>query len=222
MGQKTHPLGFRVGILKEDRSLWCSKKKSYIEFLKADYKIRAYIKEFWVLNKSSYSGDTEILIKRDENKKKVYIEIQAAFPKNLIGESGALLETLNKKLNLFFPSEKIMINMVEIENYYAEASILVDLLAQNLIDRVPFRKCIRTTLKRYKNAKKVKGIKVQIAGRLNGAEMARTEWVREGRVPLQTLRADIDYSSKPVHTPSGILGLKIWLFKEEILKKKTF
>jgi len=153
MGHKTHPLGFRLGIVQEDRSLWYSGTNSYISFLKEDYKIREYIYQFLLLNKVGYSGITKLIIKRDETKKRIYIE-------------------------------------------NTEASILVDVLVKKLEERVSFRMCIREILKRYRTEDELKGIKVQIAGRLNGAEIARTEWVREGRVPLQTLRANIDYSYK--------------------------
>nr|YP_011007272.1 30S ribosomal protein S3 [Scytothamnus australis]WAM64701.1 30S ribosomal protein S3 [Scytothamnus australis] len=220
MGHKTHPLGFRLGIVQEEKSLWYSGINSYVSYLQEDYKIRKFIGQFWLLNRIPYSGNTSIIIKRDEKKKKVYIEIQAAVPSRLVGESGVLLRTLDEKLSSLLKHEKVLINIVEIKNPYKEASILVDLLVQKLEERVPFRKCIRDTLKRYRSEKELNGIKVQIAGRLNGAEIARTEWVREGRVPLQTLRADIDYSYKTAQTNYGILGIKIWVFRNEILTKK--
>nr|QWK42152.1 ribosomal protein S3 [Pseudochorda nagaii] len=220
MGHKTHPLGFRLGIVQEDRSLWYSGTNSYISFLKEDYEIREYISKFLVLNNVGYSGITKIILKRDETKKRVYVEIQSVVPGRIVGKSGSLLRTLDEELSLLLKNTKVLINIVEITKPYTEASILVDVLVKKLEERVSFRKCIREILRRYRTEDELKGIKVQIAGRLNGAEIARTEWVREGRVPLQTLRANIDYSYKVAQTTYGILGIKIWLFKNEILAKK--
>nr|YP_009182437.1 30S ribosomal protein S3 [Costaria costata]ALF62981.1 30S ribosomal protein S3 [Costaria costata]WAM62447.1 30S ribosomal protein S3 [Costaria costata] len=221
MGHKTHPLGFRLGIIQEDRSLWYSGTNSYISFLKEDYTIREYISQFLISNNVGYSGITKLIIKRNETKKRVYIEIQSVVPGRIVGKSGSLLRTLDQELSALLKNKKVLINIVEITKPYTEASILVDVLVKKLEERVSFRKCIREILRRYRTEDELKGIKVQIAGRLNGAEIARTEWVREGRVPLQTLRANIDYSYKVAQTTYGILGIKIWLFKNEILAKKN-
>nr|YP_009691446.1 30S ribosomal protein S3 [Laminaria solidungula]QEG58248.1 30S ribosomal protein S3 [Laminaria solidungula]QWK43430.1 ribosomal protein S3 [Egregia menziesii] len=220
MGHKTHPLGFRLGIIQEDRSLWYSGTNSYISFLKEDYTIREYISKFLISNNVGYSGITKLIIKRNETKKRLYIEIQSVVPGRIVGKSGSLLRTLDQELSALLKNKKVLINIVEITKPYTEASILVDVLVKKLEERVSFRKCIREILRRYRTEDELKGIKVQIAGRLNGAEIARTEWVREGRVPLQTLRANIDYSYKVAQTTYGILGIKIWLFKNEILAKK--
>ena len=115
---------------------------------------------------------------------------------------------------------KVLINVIEVEQPYQEASILVDILVKKLEERVAYRKCVREILQRYRTEEALKGIKIQIAGRLNGAEIARTEWVRDGRVPLQTLLADIDHSYKTAQTTYGILGIKLWLFKNGVLTKK--
>nr|YP_010156542.1 30S ribosomal protein S3 [Laminaria rodriguezii]QQY85083.1 30S ribosomal protein S3 [Laminaria rodriguezii] len=220
MGHKTHPLGFRLGIVQKDRSLWYSGTNSYISFLKEDYTIREYISKFLISNNVGYSGITKLIIKRNETKKRLYIEIQSVVPGRIVGKSGSLLRTLDQELSALLKNKKVLINIVEISKPYTEASILVDVLVKKLEERVSFRKCIREILRRYRTEDELKGIKVQIAGRLNGAEIARTEWVREGRVPLQTLRANIDYSYKVAQTTYGILGIKIWLFKNEILAKK--
>nr|QWK42295.1 ribosomal protein S3 [Postelsia palmaeformis] len=220
MGHKTHPLGFRLGVIQEDRSLWYSGTNSYISFLKEDYTIREYISKFLISNNVGYSGITKLIIKRNKTKKRIYIEIQSVVPGRIVGKSGSLLRTLDQELSALLKNKKVLINIVEITKPYTEASILVDVLVKKLEERVSFRKCIREILRRYRTEDELKGIKVQIAGRLNGAEIARTEWVREGRVPLQTLRANIDYSYKVAQTTYGILGIKIWLFKNEILTKK--
>nr|YP_009330491.1 ribosomal protein S3 [Coccophora langsdorfii]ANS72263.1 ribosomal protein S3 [Coccophora langsdorfii] len=219
MGHKTHPLGFRLGGLQDDKSLWYSGTNTYISFLKNDYQIREYIHSFLFLNQVGYSGITKIIIRNDEIKKKVYVEIQSVVPGRIIGKAGSLLKKLDEKLQLLILDRKVLINIVEIEQPYQEASILVDILVKKLEERVVYRKCVREILQRYRTEEGLKGIKIQIAGRLNGAEIARTEWVREGRVPLQTLRADIDYSYKTAQTTYGILGIKLWLFKKEVLTK---
>nr|YP_011007412.1 30S ribosomal protein S3 [Sporochnus bolleanus]WAM64841.1 30S ribosomal protein S3 [Sporochnus bolleanus] len=222
MGHKTHPLGFRLGIVQEYRSLWYSGTNSYISFLKEDYKIREYIFKFLLLNNVAIYAISKIIIKRDDTKKKIYLEIQSVVPGRIVGKSGSLLRKLDEELSIVLKNNKVLINIVEIKKPYKEASILADILVKKLEERVSFRKCLREILQRYRIEGELKGIKVQIAGRLNGAEIARTEWVREGRVPLQTLRADIDYSYKTAQTIYGILGIKIWLFKNEILAKKIY
>lgn len=222
MGHKTHPLGFRLGIVQQDRSLWYSNKaSSYIKFLKQDFAIREVISQTLISNNVSYSGITNIIIRRQERKKKVYIEIQSVVPARIVGNSGSTIRNLDKRLSMLLNPEKVLLNIIEIKEPYAEAIILVDLLVKRLEERVSFRRCIREILQRYRTVNKLNGIKVQIAGRLNGAEIARTEWVREGRVPLQTLRADIDYCYKTAQTIYGILGIKIWLFKTEVLTEKS-
>nr|WRW10617.1 30S ribosomal protein S3 [Ascoseira mirabilis] len=219
MGHKTHPLGFRLGLIQEDRSLWYSRANSYIHLLKQDYQIREYICQFLTENKVPLAGITKMLIQRDQKKKKVYVEIQSVVPGRIIGNSGALLKILDQKLRQLITDNIVLLNIVEIKNSYIEAPILVDVIIHKLERRVTFRKCIRDTIQRYKVETDLKGIKVQISGRLNGAEIARTEWVREGRVPLQTIQANIDYSYKTAQTTYGILGVKIWLLKNEILAK---
>nr|QWK41868.1 ribosomal protein S3 [Protohalopteris sp.] len=221
MGHKTHPLGFRLGIVQQDRSLWYSNRaSSYINFLKQDYAIREVISQTLKSNNLVFSGITKIIIRRPERKKKVYIEIQSAVPSRIVGNSGSTIRNLDKRLSTLLKPEKVLLNIVEIEEPYAEAVILVDILVKKLEERTSFRRCIRAILQRYRTVNEINGIKIQIAGRLNGAEIARTEWVREGRVPLQTLRADIDYCYKTAQTIYGILGIKIWLFKTEVLNEK--
>nr|YP_011007551.1 30S ribosomal protein S3 [Syringoderma abyssicola]WAM64980.1 30S ribosomal protein S3 [Syringoderma abyssicola] len=219
MGHKTHPLGFRLGIIEEDRSLWYSGTSSYMTFLKEDYLIREFILKFLISNNIASSGITNIIIKRNEQKKKVYIEIQAVVPGRIVGKSGSILRALDKKLITLLKNKKVLVNIVEVKKPYTEATILVDILVKKLEERISFRRCIREILQRYRTDAELRGIKIQIAGRLNGAEIARTEWVREGRVPLQTLRADIGYCYKTAQTAYGILGIKIWLFKNEVLTK---
>nr|YP_009455832.1 30S ribosomal protein S3 [Dictyopteris divaricata]AQZ25048.1 30S ribosomal protein S3 [Dictyopteris divaricata] len=219
MGHKTHPLGFRLGILNPDQSFWYSSPNSYTLNLKEDYEIRKLIFKLILTNNSTSSGVTNIIIKRSERKKKIYIEIKSVAPEQIVGESGSRLRKLDKKISSLVEPKTILINIIKITKPYTEATLLVDVLIFNLQKRISFRKCIRKILERYRIENELNGIKIQIAGRLNGAEIARTEWVREGRVPLQTLRADIDYCYKTAQTSYGILGIKIWIFKTEILTK---
>lgn len=219
MGHKTHPLGFRLGILNQDQSLWYSQPNFYVSYLKEDAKIRNLIFSFILSENSTSSGITNIIIKRNDRKKKLYIEIKSVAPEQIVGDAGIKLRNLDKEISFLVKPKTILLNIVKITKPYTEATLLADVLIFNLQKRISFRKCIRKILERYRIENELNGIKIQIAGRLNGAEIARTEWVREGRVPLQTLRADIDYAYKTAQTTYGILGIKIWIFKTEILTR---
>jgi len=214
MGQKTHPLGFRIGITKEHKSTWYANFNQYAHILKEDDKIRTYLNSISKVNSIS-----NVQINRNGKKNQIQLNIETGKPGVVIGELGKGLESLlsNIKKILFLDSE-LIINVFEVEQVDLDASLLGDLVVEQLEKRVAFRRAIREALKRAQD-KNVRGIKIQVSGRLNGAEMARSEWVREGRVPLQTLRADIDYATKEAKTIYGILGIKVWLFKNEILAK---
>jgi small subunit ribosomal protein S3 len=218
MGHKTHPLGFRLGITQEHRSAWYSKLNIYSTLIQEDYAIRRIILQFLEKNSIKSTGITNILIKRNNTGDQIDLEIQTAKPGVLVGESGSSLDKIDKSLTNLLPNKKTRINIVEITNVYHHADLLADILVMQLEDRIPFRRAMKGIIERVQE-EKIKGIKIQIAGRVNGAEIARTEWLREGRVPLQTLRADIDYSYKTAQTIYGILGIKVWLFKGDILTK---
>lgn len=218
MGHKTHPLGFRLGITQEHRSAWYSKLNIYSTLIQEDYAIRRIILQFLEKNSIKSTGITNILIKRNNTGDQIDLEIQTAKPGVLVGESGSSLDKIDKSLTNLLPNKKTRINIVEITNVYHHADLLADILVMQLEDRIPFRRAMKGIIERVQE-EKIKGIKIQIAGRVNGAEIARTEWLREGRVPLQTLRADIDYSYKTAQTIYGILGIKVWLFKGDLLTK---
>ena len=208
MGQKTHPSGFRIGITQDHKSAWFAKMQEYPKLLQEDYTIRQYInKEF---SKASISL---VYIERKVDQIEIYIH--TARPGIVLGRMGAGIEnlrnTLEKKLQL---TQKIRINVIEITEPDSHAILIGEFIAQQLEKRIAFRRAVRQGIQRAQKAN-VKGIKVQVSGRLNGAEIARKEWVREGRVPLQTLRADIDYAYTTAQTIYGILGIKVWLFKGE-------
>jgi len=220
LGQKVHPLGFRLVTTQKHRSVWFSEFANYPNFLQEDSLIREYLE-----TKSTEAGISRIEIKRNSIGNKIEVEIYSARPGILVGNSGNGLSEIYKKLRKIISQEKfsdkntnktIIVNIIELTTPDAEAALIGDFIVSQLEKRVAFRRAIRQAIKRTQVAK-VAGIKVQISGRLNGAEMARSEWIREGRVPLHTLRANIDYADKRANTIYGVLGVKVWLFKGEIL-----
>ena len=214
MGQKTHPLGFRLGITNEHKSTWYTNLKQYSRLLEEDDKIRTYINTIATANSIS-----NVKISRNGLNDQIQLNIETGKPGILIGNLGIGLETLLNNLKKLIPnSSDLTINIFEVEKVDLDAKLLADLVAEQLEKRIAFRRAIREALQRAQK-QNVQGIKIQVSGRLNGAEMARSEWIREGRVPLQTLRADIDYATKEAHTIYGVLGIKVWLFKNEIISK---
>lgn len=216
MGHKTHPLGFRLGITQQHRSAWYSKLNNYSTLIKEDFAIRKIIYDYFIYNSIKSTGITKIFITRNNKGDKINLEIQTAKPGVIVGELGKGLDIIDKNLCNLLPNKKTLINIIEVKDISRHADLLADMLVLQLENRIPFRRAMKRILE-YVQKEKIKGIKIQIAGRLNGAEIARTEWLREGQVPLQTLRADIDYSFKTAQTIYGILGIKIWIFKGEIL-----
>lgn len=215
MGQKTHPLGFRIDITQKHRSSWYAKSKDYAHLLEEDYQLRDYINR-----KIKTAGISKIQIARKIDQ--IEIEIQSARPGIILGKSGAGIEELRHNLiNYIKNNKQIRINILEITEPDQEASLIAEFIAQQLEKRIAFRRAIRQAVQRAQRAN-IKGIKIQVSGRLNGAEIARSEWIREGRVPLQTLRANIDYSYKIAQTIYGVLGVKVWLFKGEITNQSIY
>lgn len=214
MGQKTHPLGFRLGITQEHRSSWYASFDQYANLLQEDDQIRTY------LNKLSRTASiSNIQINRNGLNDQIQINIETGRPGVLVGENGSGIKALLSNIKKLLPENRqLTINIVEVEKVNLNASLIADLVVEQLEDRVAFRRAIRKALQSALDDN-VNGIKIQVSGRLNGAEIARSEWIREGRVPLQTLRADIDYATKEARTIYGILGVKVWLFKSEILAK---
>lgn len=210
MGQKTHPLGFRINITQQHKSFWCSNKQEYTKLLQEDYLIRNYISK-----QLKIASIVSIQINRKVDQ--IEIDIKTARPGIILGKLGAGIENLRDAISKTLKINKqIRINVIEITEPDREAVLVANFIAQQLEKRVAFRRSIRQAIQRTQKAH-IKGIKIQVSGRLNGAEIARSEWVREGRVPLQTLRADIDYSYQRAETIYGVLGIKVWLFKGEML-----
>nr|YP_009394800.1 ribosomal protein S3 [Polysiphonia elongata]ARW63362.1 ribosomal protein S3 [Polysiphonia elongata] len=206
MGQKIHPSGFRLGITESHRSSWFSKMQGYPKIIEEDYKIRDYIE-----NKLDKAGIAKININRKLDQTE--INIHTARPGIILGKSGAGIELIRKNITQKLKiSNKIRLNLIEVTEPDREAKLLSQWIAQQLEKRVAFRRVLRQGIQKAQKAN-ITGIKIQISGRLNGAEIARKEWAREGRVPLQTLKANIDYAYSRANTIYGILGIKIWLFK---------
>jgi small subunit ribosomal protein S3 len=214
VGQKTHPLGFRLGITQEHRAAWYSNFSQYASLLEEDDQIRTYLNKL-----AKASSISNIIINRNGLGDQIQLNIETGRPGALVGENGLGIENLLKNLRKFLPNDRqITINIVEVEKVNLNASLVADLVVKQLEERVAFRRAMREALQSAQEDN-VSGIKIQVSGRLNGAEIARSEWTRQGRVPLQTLRADIDYSAKEANTIYGVLGIKVWLFKNEILAK---
>lgn len=217
MGQKVHPLGFRLRITQDHRSSWFANQKTYPLILEEDYKIRNYInKEF------STAGISKIEIQRRSDQ--VELEIHTSRPGIIVGRSGSGIDKIKEDLHkLLNHSSQIRVNVTELKNVDADANLIGEFIAEQLEKRIPFKRATRQAMQKAQRAN-AQGIKVQVSGRLNGAEIARSEWAREGRVPLQTLRADIDYATKEANTTYGILGIKVWVFNGEVtpdMRKKS-
>ncbi len=211
MGQKVNPHGLRVGVIKDWDSKWYA-EKDFADFLVEDYKIREYLK------KKLYSaGINKIEIERASDRVKVII--WASKPGLIIGKGGQGIETTKKELAAI-TSKKLVLDIKEIKRPEREAQLVAESIAQQLENRVSFRRAMKTTMTRSKNAG-IMGIKTAVSGRLGGADIARSEFYSEGTIPLQTLRADIDYGFAEADTTYGKLGVKVWIYKGEVLPTKT-
>lgn len=208
MGQKVHPIGFRLGVIKDWNSKWYANKRDYADLLHEDLEIRELIK------KRFYSaGVSTIEIERAANRGK--ITIHTGRPGMVIGRGGAEVDKLRKDLENL-SGKQYQINIVEIKNPELDAQLVAENIAFQLERRVSFRRAMRQAQQRTLRLG-AKGIKVSVSGRLGGAEIARTEWNPEGNVPLHTLRADIDYGFAEAETTFGKIGVKVWIYKGEVL-----
>lgn len=210
MGQKVHPFGFRLGVNKTWLSRWYS-NKDYGKNLHEDLKIREYIKK-----NLKFAGVSEVEVERAVNKVKV--NVHTARPGVIIGKKGQGIDSLKKELQKI-TSNEIVLNIVEVKRPETNAQLVAENIALQLEKRVAFRRAMKRAIF---NAKKfgAKGIKIKCSGRLGGAEIARSEWYVEGSVPLHTLRADIDYGVAEAKTVYGIIGLKVWVYRGDIINNK--
>jgi len=209
MGQKINPIGMRLQVNRTWDSRWYADGKEYGDLLHEDIKMRAFIKK-----ECAQAGISRVIIERPH--KKCRVSIHSARPGVIIGKKGADIETLRRKLAKMTDSE-LHLNIVEIRKPEGDAALVAEGVAQQLERRVSFRRAMKRAVQ---NAMRMGalGIRINVAGRLGGAEIARTEWYREGRVPLHTLRADIDYANVEAMTAYGIIGIKVWIFKGEIME----
>ncbi len=210
MGQKVSPLLLRIGIIRTWHSRWFAKPKDYALFIKQDYEIRKFIKKGF-----KQAAISHIVIERLAEK--IKIRIFSARPGIIIGRHGADIERLREDLNKIVKNE-ISIDIEEIKNPGLNAQLVAENIALQIEKRIAFRRAVKRAIEQSINAG-AKGIRITCAGRLNGAEMSRTETYKQGKVPLQTLRADIDYGFSESLTTYGLIGVKVWLFKGEILGK---
>lgn len=213
MGQKVHPTGIRLGIVKDWSSKWYANTQTFPEYVRTDYELRRFIKK-----KLKDASVSQINIERPA--KKANITIMTARPGIVIGKKGEDIEKLRTEVakRLGMPVNDVRINITEVRKPELDAQLVAEGIAQQLERRVMFRRAMKRAVT---NTMRVgaEGIKVKVGGRLNGAEIARSEWYREGRVPLHTLRADIDYGFAEAMTTYGVIGVKVWIFKGEVFDK---
>jgi small subunit ribosomal protein S3 len=213
LGQKVHPHGFRVGVIKDWDARWYADSRNFADYLVEDNTIRKFVK------KELYAASiAKIEIERPAAKR-VKINIFTAKPGMVIGRGGSGIDALKKKIEALLNETAIMINIVEVKSAESDAQLMAESVAQQLEKRISFRRAMKQTIQRaMKNG--VKGVKIQCAGRLGGAEIARTEQYHEGTIPLQTLRADIQYGFAEANTTYGKIGVKVWVYRGEVLPVK--
>ena len=211
MGQKVHPTGFRLGVIKDWDGRWYANRKEYADLLHEDLEIRRRIKKRFFT-----AGVSKVEIERAANKAK--ITIHTARPGMVIGKGGAEVDRLRKELEQE-TGKQLQINIVEIKRPELDAQLVAENIAFQLERRVSFRRAMRQAQARAMRLGAL-GIKVRVSGRLNGAEIARTEWTPEGSIPLHTLRADIDYGFAEADTTYGRIGVKVWIYKGEVLPER--
>ena len=213
MGQKVNPHGLRVGVIKDWNAKWYADKKTFAANIVEDQKIREFIKK-----KLFNAGISEIEIERAA--KRVKVNIHTAKPGVVIGRGGAGIEALKKEMMPLVSGKTLLLNIVEVKYVDGDAQLMAESIAQQLEKRISFRRAMKQTIQRAMRTTGVKGVKTMCGGRLGGAEIARSEFYREGTIPLQTLRADIQYGFAEANTTYGKIGVKVWVYKGEILPVK--
>ena len=211
MGQKVNPISFRLGINRSWDSIWYAKKNDYSKFLIEDYKIRKWIRKN-IIN----AGVSEIIIERSS--KKCSVSIHTSRPGFVIGKKGSDIEKIKNKISKITDSE-VYVNIKEIKKPELNAYLVAENITQQLVKRIAYRRAMKRAMQSTMRLG-AKGIKVCVSGRLAGNEIARTEWLREGSIPLHTLRANLDYSEAEALTTYGIIGVKVWIYKGEIFEKE--
>ena len=212
MGQKVNPHGLRVGVIKGWDTQWYADKKEFSVYLKEDHTIRTYIKK-----KYYAAAISKILIERAAGK--IVVTIHTGRPGVLIGKAGAEIEVIKKELAKLTKGKQVIINVTEVRKIDADAQLVAESVAAQLEKRMSFRRAMKQAIGKTMRAG-VKGVKMQVSGRLDGREIAGSEHYHEGSIPLQTLRADIDYGFAEAHTTFGMIGVKCWIYKGEVLAAK--
>lgn len=212
MGQKVNPHGLRVGVIKDWDSKWYAGKKDFADNLIEDHKVRTFVKK-----KLFSAGISKIEIERAA--KRVKLNIYTAKPGMVIGKGGQGIDALKKNLQTMVNDKNVLINIMEVKSPEGDAQLMAESIAQQLEKRISFRRAMKQTIQRAMKTG-VKGVKTACAGRLGGAEIARTEQYHEGTIPLQTLRADIDYGFAEADTTYGKIGVKVWVYRGEVLPVK--
>ncbi len=212
MGQKVNPHGMRVGVIHDWDSKWFADKKNFAKYIKEDDKIRTFLKD-----KYYQASVSKILIERNDGK--VTVDIHTGRPGVLIGKAGAGAEEIKKDVKKLVGDKAVSINIIEVKRPDMDAQLVAEGIAAQLEKRISFRRAMRQSMGRATRAG-AKGIKTMVSGRLDGAEIARSEQYHEGSIPLHTLRADIDYGFAQAKTTFGIIGVKVWVYRGEILPKK--
>ncbi|RMH81152.1 MAG: 30S ribosomal protein S3 [Acidobacteria bacterium] len=210
MGQKTHPIGFRVGVIRDWTSKWFAGKRDYTQYLHEDIRIKDYIKKRY-----ASAGISKVIVERASDNVKV--RILSARPGIIIGRKGAEVEQLKKDIEYITGGKHVVITVDEVRVPELDAQLVAEEIALQIERRVSHRRAMKRAID---NAFKAgaKGVKVQVKGRIGGAELARAEWFLVGRMPLQTLRADVDYGFATAQTKYGVLGIKVWIYKGDVLK----
>ncbi|MCZ6719410.1 MAG: 30S ribosomal protein S3 [Gammaproteobacteria bacterium] len=208
MGQKVHPVGFRLGIIKDWSSTWYADSKNYSDYLNVDLKVRAFLRK-----KLAHASVSRIQIERPAHNARIIIH--TARPGIVIGKKGGDIDRLRKEVSdmMGIPAH---ISVEEIRKPELDAQLVAESVAQQIARRIMFRRAMKRAVTNTMRLGAL-GMKINVSGRLNGAEIARSEWYREGRVPLHTLRADIDYGFAEAYTTYGVIGIKVWIFKGEVL-----
>ena len=212
MGQKVNPHGLRVGVIKDWNAKWYADKKNFADNLVEDHKIREFVKK-----ELFNAGISKVEIERAT--KRVKLNIYTAKPGVIIGKGGSGIEKLKKQLSTIIAEKNILINIVEVKNVEVDSQLMAENIAAQLEKRISFRRAMKQTIQRSMKSG-AKGVKIACSGRLGGAEIARTEQYHEGTIPLQTLRADIDYGFAEADTTYGKIGVKVWVYNGEVLPTK--
>lgn len=208
MSHSVHPYAHRIGILRDWRSRWFQ-KKNFATFLKEDVRLRE-----WLMKKLRSSMVSEIQIERSRNTVSIFIKTPR--PGLLIGRGGEGIEKLRREIQARMNFKDLKVTIEEVKNPYADARVVARLVVTDLEKRLPFRRALKQNIEKVMTSGDAKGVRIQVSGRLDGSEMSRTEWLRKGLIPLQTLRADVDFARDTAILPYGTIGVRVWVYRGEV------